>query len=145
MKKIIPSIIIILLCVSGINCKKEDSQAQFSPPAWQVDDVGKYAASMTAVVKLPDELNEKLGKDDQLGAFVDDDCRGTGELISVGGSPVYFVMIHGTTSEEISVMFKYYCTKDAHMYVSENSLKFTIDGNYGTADNPVVLRLKAMK
>ena len=133
-----------LFFISLSNCKKE-TNTKFPNPSWHFDDVGKYPATMTAVVQLPDYLKRGLKEKDEMGAFINDECRGTGELIKLDSASAFFIMIHGSASENGPIIFKYYSSKDSNIYTSKDTLNFVVDENYGTADSPKSLNLKVVK
>lgn len=143
MKKFLLIIATFCLCFSLSNCKKDNPK--FSSPSWSFDAIGKYPATMTAVVQLPDYLKMGLKVNDKMGAFINDECRGTGELIKLDSVSAFFVMIHGSASENGTIIFKYYASRNSHIYSSKDTLNFGVDENYGTADNPKALNLKVVR
>ena len=144
MKKIISAFILILLCIGISNCKKERF-TKFPTPSWQTMHPEKYPASMTAVVRLSDELNRKLSVNDKMAAFIDEECRGAGQMVVSDSGSVFFVLVHGAPSENDPVVFKYYSSRTSYMYTSQDTLNFEIDGNYGTVDRPKMLHMKVVK
>jgi hypothetical protein len=132
--------IILLLCAvcSFASCRKEkESYTQYPAPSWTVEQA-KYNGNMTAVVTVPDNLARYIQPDDQLAAFVGDECRGVGTLVD----GAFFVTIKGTSSEESKVMFRYYSSRNKYMYASEAFLTFDIDAVLGSVDDPEVLSLR---
>jgi hypothetical protein len=127
-----------------INAPKEE-QTKFPAPAWKADETGRYPASMTAVVSLPVTLRAAAGEGDQLAAFVDGECRGTGVQVKLDTTTVYFILIRGLTDEQSPVVFQYYNAKSSYLYKSEPVLRFLTDKVYGTAQNPEVLALSPVK
>ena len=136
--------IAVLIIIIGLSaCKKEVKHTTFPPPVWKEDQTGKYPVSMTAVVTMYYELNMSLMPDDQMAAFVNDECRGVGQIVKVSPiSTVFFILIHGTAAEQNKIKFKYYSTKSSYMYATADFLDFKIDSNFGTADKPETLELK---
>lgn len=141
------SVIFLLLVVIGwSSCKKEDSIPQSPPPNWTVDSVGKYPLSMTAIVKVSKDITPEISESDEMGAFLGEECRGTGTFIETDSTFVFFIMIHGTVADQGKKMsFKYYNSQKSWLYGTEAFLNFTTDGSYGTVDNPEVLKMKQIK
>ena len=100
---------------------------------------------MTAVLTLPTSLAAAVIENDQLAAFVNDECRGVGTMEKVNAQNLFFVMIHGMPDETSKVKFKYYSGKTSYMYESKDTLNFLIDAIYGTAQNPKTLQLSQLK
>ena len=141
----------MLLLIGTISCRKEKETAtkeeftKFPPPAWKVDETGKYPASMTAVVSLPASLQPAATETDQLAAFVNDECRGLGVRVNLDAGAVYFVLIRGLADEQSPVVFKYYNSKSSYLYQTAPVLHFLVDDVYGTAQNPKLLALSPVK
>jgi hypothetical protein len=93
---------------------------------------------MTAVVTIPDNLNRYMQSDDQLAAFVGDECRGVGILLD----GAFFVTIKGSSSEQSMVTFRYYSSRNKYMYTTDAFLTFDIDAVLGSIDKPEVLSLQ---
>ncbi|HEY6083273.1 MAG TPA: hypothetical protein VIU45_07430 [Chitinophagaceae bacterium] len=137
---------LLLLSLAGINgCKKHHVLPTVPRPGWTVDTTGKYPVTMTAVVQVPSPLLTYVVNDDELGAFVGNECRGTARLIKLNTSQVFFILIHGTASEQGKISFKYYSAWSSHLYETGASLNFIVDGNYGTVDSPEILELHPAK
>lgn len=126
-------------CITG--CKKHHTQPTTPPPSWSVDTSSKYPATMTAVLEPPQDMEPYVTSSDELGAFVGNECRGIGKIITVNNEKMFFVMIRGTASEQSVISFQYYRSWDKHLYKTGAFLNFTVDGNYGTADVPQILNL----
>lgn len=141
------ALITITISVSISSCSKDkDSYPKVPIPDWREDLTGKYPASMTAVVQLPKSLLPASQPDDKMAAFIKDECRGVGVVVKVNDTTsVFYVMIHGTASEQEKINFKYYSKKDAYLYITNDFLDFSIDGNYGTVDKPGILDLQHAK
>jgi hypothetical protein len=150
MKKIFSAIYIFLL-LAGLGCGKESADppkeitTKFPPPAWKANDTGKYPATMTAVVTLPSPLATDALENDNLAAFIGDECRGVGVVIDVNSQKLFFVLIQGMPDESNKITFKYYSIKTSFMYESRTSLNFLVDDVYGTAGNPKTIDLEQLK
>lgn len=136
--------ILVLLLVSG-SCKKHRTYPKSPSPSWTVDDSGKYPATMTVVIQLPESLQHLSAAGDQLGAFTGNECRGIAQVVQMNGRTVYFILIHGTSSEKAELSFQYYGAANSRMYATGAILAFEADGNYGTVDVPAMLELKPVR
>lgn len=149
MKMKIVLFLLLLATLTGCSKKAEvnpgETFTKFQPPAWLVDESGKYPYSMTAVVALPATLSKQIIDGDQLGAFINDECRGSGEAIKVGSDKLFFVLIRGLADEQTSITFKYYSASTSYMYKTQANLNFLVDAVYGTASNPKMLELTQLK
>ena len=144
---------IVLLFGTG-SCKKEkESQitppvetfTKFPPPSWKADETGRYPATMTAVLALPATLEANKSDNDQIAAFINDECRAVGESVTVGTKTLSFALIRGMADEQNKIVFKYYQAKTGYLYQSGSELNFLIDAVYGTAQNPKLLLLSQVK
>lgn len=145
MKKYYIVIGCVILLACAMSCKKSHRLPKVPSPNWTVEDMGKYPASMTAVVQVPESLQKHIQNDDKIAAFIGEECRGTGALVTTGSVSAFFILIHGTSSEQSKISFKYYTAGRSNMYETAATLDFTVDGNYGTADVPEILDLKPVK
>jgi len=131
------------------SCSKQDGTPKntiFAPPRWQADTTGKYPLSMTAVVQVNSFLNLVPDAKDELGAFINGECRGTGVFVNSGTQYLYSIVIRGTSSENSQVAFKYYNALTQNMYATaDGSLTFVVDSSYGSPDAPKVLALHVIK
>lgn len=142
MKKYLILLAGLAFLAAGMSCKKKHDIPRVPAPSWTVDNTGKYPVSMTAVVQVPENLRTYIQQQDQIAAFVGEECRGTGQLIQVGSVSAFFIMIHGTASEQSKISFKYWHAWRSNLYSTDPFLDFTVDGTYGTADAPIILQLK---
>jgi hypothetical protein len=148
MKKSFSVIALLLVLIGYSSCKKQEGMEEKPPlPAliWTVDSTGKYPLSMTAVVKLPPDIINMVSETDKIGAFIGDECRGLGTLVRTGTTSVFFIMIHGDAAEQSKISFKYNSSKNPSYYTTYPFLNFTVDGNYGTVDDPKVLEMELVK
>lgn len=137
-------VIAISFSVAISSCSKD--KATTASPDWKEDVTGKYPVSMTAVVQLPQRLVNDIHPSDKIAAFINGECRGIGVEVKITDSlPVFYVMIHGTSSEQQKISFKYYSARNSYLYTTIDFLDFTPDGNYGTIDKPFKLDLKISK
>ena len=145
MKKYVTIMLCLILINSEMSCKKHHSIPQVPAPEWEVDNTGKYPVSMTAVVQVPENIRPYIQQGDKIGAFVGEECRGVGQLVRTGSVSAFFLLIHGTASEQSKISFKYWNSWKSYLYSSTAFLDFMVDGNYGTADAPEVLQLNPVR
>ena len=130
------SILIGIIALSVLGCKKDKTYTQYNTPNWVVDN-GNYSVNMTAVLNLPTNLNAYVSTDDKLAAFVGSSCRGVATLINNS----FYITVKGTPDEQSTVVFKYYSSRNKYMYQTTNTISFEPDYVLGTVDNPKVLSL----
>jgi hypothetical protein len=135
-------LLISFICLLTNACKEEEETfPTFSAPTtWNVN-LAEYSVSMTAVVKLPDNLIQYAQPEDQLAAFAGEKCLGKGE-ISEG---LYFVTIHGTTDSEPSIHFQYYSARNKYLYTTDELFTFETDKVFGVVDEPEILPFTIVK
>lgn len=134
-----------LLLICSSSCRKEKKSTKYPAPVWEVAADGQYAASMTAIVKLPDNLQPSAGTGDKYAAFVKSECRSIGTVVTAGNVSLVYFLIQGAATEQDKVSFRYYNAKQSYLFYTEAMFSFVADGNYGTVDDPVVLDLKQIK
>lgn len=138
-------IIVAALLFCTVGCKKHHTLPKVPAPSWTVDNTGKYPMSMTAVVQVPENLRTYIQESDKIGAFVGDECRGTGTWVHTGSVSAFFILIHGSSAEQSKIRFKYYFSWKSNLYETAPFLDFKIDDNYGSVDAPQILELKPAK
>lgn len=145
MKKHISIIALLFTITVFSGCKKKHVIPVVPAPHWTVTAPGKFPASMTAVVQVPESLAPYVQSTDEMAAFSNGECRGTGVLVKGKSVLAFFVLIHGVDSVQDNISFEYYNAWYEHLYKTNDFLLFTADGNYGTVDSPEVLDLKPVK
>lgn len=117
-----------------------------APQTLSISMSGKYPLKMSAVVALPNNITPYFQADDQLAAFVGNDCRGIGKVIANEYGQVVFSMeIIGSNTPDQIVHFKYYSTRNSYMYEDATKVVFKAFSQYGTEDEAVILNLKNME
>jgi hypothetical protein len=141
--KIIFAIYISLL-FTGCSKEKITYTTYPIPMDWVVQGLDTYPNSFTAIVDLPDNLAVYAQDEDLVAAFIDDECRGVGNLVKSddGTKRVYIVTVRGTATENRDIVFRYYSTLNAYLYQAKTPIPFVIDGTYGTYDEPITLDLE---
>ena len=136
---------IILLCTLfafvTTACKKEEELPTKPAPQWAVDANSGYYVTMTAVVKIPENLSPYADKNDQLAAFIGNECRGIG----VAKNGLFLVPIKGSPEEQGAIHFSYYSARNKYLYKTNSIGTFEVDKMYGTVDNPIKLSLEIIK
>lgn len=135
--------IYMVLLIGGCQPDKDTFEIS-SKPNWTVLSPESYPYSFTAIVCLPIDINTHSQDDDLVAAFINDECRGIGNLVKSedGSKRVYFVTVRGSSSENGEIFFRYYNTRLNQLYQTVTSVAFEIDGTYGNYDNPIVLDLE---
>lgn len=144
MKKILMICLFVLVLLPGIACKKDKTPATFAAPDWVLVKKELHPYSMTAVVQIDEKISAAINANDQLGAFVGNECRGKGILVNNNGKTVFYLQIHGSAAEQNPVYFQYYQAGTGYMYAAVQPITFVVDDNIGTVDNPVVPELRQM-
>lgn len=138
-----------MVLIATSNCGKKnvkESFTTFPSPNWTVDSTGRYPVSMTAVVQIPEKIKSLLQPKDKFAAFIKDECRSLGVPVNLSTtSPVYYFLIKGTATEGDKVTFKYFSATTSYMFTTTPLLDFSVDGNFGTADNPEQLTMNGIK
>ncbi|HYH56606.1 MAG TPA: hypothetical protein VD772_08350 [Anseongella sp.] len=143
MKTCIAFLLIALLLPGTAGCKKDKKvYPTYPPPGWEKQPDGKYPYSMTAVLRLPNDLGAGYKENDELAAFIGEECRSVAVPVDVEGARLFYFLIQGAAVENERIVFKYYSSGSSYMYASDPIIEFKADGNYGTADQPWTLVLK---
>lgn len=96
--------------------------------------------NMTAVVRLSDELRVFGNPEqDQVAAFVGDECRAVGDLKRNQGEAYYVMQIKGVAAIGEKISFRYYSANNKYLYQTDADLDFVSDGVYGSVQAPEVL------
>lgn len=138
-------IIVIYIGLSLGGCKTDkDMIPTYPKPEWAVQSSESFPYSFTAIVCLPENINNHSQDSDMVAAFINDECRGIGNLVKSddGTKRVYFITVRAQATEEGPILFRYYNTRLSLLYQSKNSVAFEIDGTYGNYDNPIELDLE---
>lgn len=92
--------------------------------------------SMTAVVRIPDELQPYANEADQIAAFIGNECCGVGKRILIDGQPAYKLVIKSTDNPSAKVDFYYYSATNTYLYKTESTIDFQAESAYGTEEAP---------
>ena len=106
-------------------------------PAWKAPESGIYQFSMTAVIRLSGFLEKYADPNDEVSAFVGDECRGTA-TVQENGKKLFFLYIRGNQGEAQKVTLKYYSAKNKTIYTCRDFLVFEQNGTYGKVSDPAV-------
>src|SRR3546814_13826234 len=93
--------IAILAALAAGSCKKKKEKVypQYPPPSWKTEVTGQFTYTMTAVVKLPPELESANQAGDELAAFIGDQCRAVAEPVKPGSSQLFHLLITDDPAE----------------------------------------------
>lgn len=139
-------IFIIFLALLGSGCDKDNGPKfnVYPLPVWTVQSPEIFPNSFTAIVNLPKNMNLLAQDTDLVAAFIDDECRGIGNLVQSEDKKrrAYIITVRGSSTENRNIVFKYYSTRTSYLYQAATTIAFEIDGTYGTYDTPITLDLK---
>ena len=95
--------------------------------------------SFTIVLSLPHNLNLYATDDDKIAAFINEECRGVGNLVKdeKTGKGIYFITIRASDTESGQIVIKYYNARLKYLYESKQTYPFKPDGTLGSYDEPV--------
>ena len=152
MKSVINYVILFAVSTMGWSCKSDEPGPVTVPePEWKLDLVenepaptwntpgsGIYQFSMTAIIRLSEFLETYADANDEISAFVGDECRGIATVKENNGVKLFFLYIRGNSAEAQKVTLKYYSAKNKKTYVCQNLLEFEQNGTYGKVTKPAV-------
>jgi hypothetical protein len=117
-----------------------DSEGYAISPTW-VFDANRYQSNMTVIAAIQTDGVDRRSDNDMIGAFVGDECRGTGHVVYVDGIDRYlaFLMIHGDNGDGETVAFRAFDAASKLVYDVEGTMTFEMDAMHGTLSEPVVL------
>ena len=97
-------------------------------PSWSVKDDENYELSMSISIKLNPILAKYASKEDQIAAFVGDECRGTTTLTLHDTGDITPLASAGITimgnAQEQGVTFKYYCAQLRRIFTLPNWINY---------------------
>lgn len=115
------------------------------PSDWSIaSSVKALPNSCTAIVALPDNIDQYSDDSDMVAAFMNNECRGLGNLVTSAenGKRVYYITIRASDTEDAAIEFRYYNSTLSYLYKATQTVDFEIDGTYGTYDSPMILELE---
>lgn len=140
------SITFVAFCITLlVGCSKDsDSYTQYPIPNWFIQSPELLPNSFTAVMALPQNINEYSTDDDVVGAFIGEECRGVGTLVKANDNKnrVWYLTIRASDTENGEIVFRYYNSRLSYLYEATQRVAFEIDGTYGTYDSPIILDLE---
>ncbi|WP_455584083.1 hypothetical protein [Bacteroides sp.] len=95
--------------------------------------------SMTAAVCLPEELLPYTSEQDEVAAFVGNECCGVGQLAYYNGKAYYKLLLRTTLGNGAALSFRYYSARNTYMYETPTLVEFMEETAFGTEDNPQIL------
>ena len=140
MKKILNNLLFMACSLMLLAACSDEDHTQ-TKPVWEVDSSINYSATMTAIVVLPDNLQEYAQDSDLLAVFLGEECRGKGTLVKKESKNYYFLTVKGHSGETGKLTFMYYNTTRSYLFSTGAILDFQPDGTWGVIDNPRVLNL----
>ena len=134
------SVILLIISVVMVACKPKNPATKYENPNWTLTENNDYSVSMTAAVRLPDNLNPYLTEDDQMVALVGTEVRGVAHPYQ----GVFYIHIMGTDDEKVNVSFQYWSANTQYKYQADEVYPFKQDAILGTPDEPLVLTFKVL-
>lgn len=114
-----------------------DVQGSAEAPQWTAPNPNVYPTSMTAVIRLTPFLEQYLTDEDQMAAFIGDECRGVADIVDVDGISLFFIMVKAQDNETGNVTFRYYNKKTKNLFSSVAAdVAYEVNKIYGTVDEP---------
>lgn len=92
--------------------------------------------SMTAVVRIPDELQLYANTADKIAAFIGEECCGVGQLITINNQPAYKMVLKSAGTPAEGVSFRYYSATNTYLYKTDSTIPFQGESAYGTEAAP---------
>ena len=133
-------VILLIISVVMMACKQKNPATKYENPNWVLTENNNYSVSMTAAVRLPDNMNLYLTEDDQMVALVGNEVRGVGRLYQ----GIFYIHIMGTDDEKVNVSFQYWSAKTQYKYQADEIFPFKQDAILGTPDEPLVFTFKVL-
>lgn len=131
------------VCNELFDFVQNDSYGKLSEPAIPpFEESGKYPEVMSATITQTDPLPFEVRDNDQLAAFVGDECRGVGVPSKLAGKTVYQFEIRGKKDETSPVYFMYYSQHTSGIYKSAESFPFADEGVKGNEEEPFTISLQ---
>ncbi|HUH18313.1 hypothetical protein [Albibacterium sp.] len=140
-KNISIPILLVLFSLSLFSCKKDETYPQHEKPNWEISEIENVQVNFSAIFDLESNLSVYIAENDELAAFVGNDCRGTATLIN----DLFHITVKGTADENSKVTFRYYSSTTKYMYEAIDYVDFEANITLGTIDNPEVLALTLRK
>ncbi len=140
-KKIYIPILLVLFALTLFACKKDEKHPQYEKPNWKISEIENVQVNFSAIFDLESNLSVYIAENDELAAFVGNDCRGTATLIN----DLFHITVKGTADENSKVTFRYYSSTTKYMYEAIDYVDFEANITLGTIDNPEVLALTLRK
>jgi hypothetical protein len=111
-------------------------------PNWTTTST-EFLYSMTMVAQINiDGLSQGIDTEDELAAFIGNECRGTATIETYGSKKCFMLLIKGNVSETNQISFKYYSKVNARIYTASQTRSFVVNQVVGTPDAPEVIDIK---
>ena len=105
-------------------------------------DVHRFPTNLTMIVTLDDRQLTMGEGSHEIGAFVNDDCRGSARLQKVLDSHIAFLTISGEEGEEISFRLYNADTDEEYAGTAEETISYVSDAIHGSIEKPVTLHFR---
>jgi len=140
------NILMLVIAAFILSCCSKDIESYPKQPVpdWFIESPELLPNSFTAIISIPDNLNVYASENDKVAAFINDRCRGIGNLVTSDENDkrVYYLTIRSEDNESGIIRFKYYNSRLSYLYQAKQTIPFETDGTYGTYDTPVILEME---
>lgn len=103
-------------------------------PDWSVNPA-LYQSNMTMIIRINSRGKNLTEAGSRIAAFAGAQIRGTTQGVSVGNSTLFFLTVYANSSGE-TISFKVYDAANQQIYTADESVIFSSNASFGTADNP---------
>ncbi len=124
-----------------LNADVENSRIS-RPSHWELDP-SQYEYTMNLIAYVVDNEDRiLLSENDEIGLFVNDELRGSGQAIYIPGIDKYilFVTAYANKSDE-QIHFKYYNAAQDKVFDIKEKITFKVNDIVGAIDSPELLHL----
>ncbi len=131
--------------VAAIGVDAEAEVAEGTPD-WTVNPYAfQFNMTVTAVLRI--DGSESSDRNDMIGAFVDDECRGTAKPVYVDGVQRYvvFLMVHSNETAGEVVTLRAFAADAGVIYDVSETLAYEADRVEGTVLQPIALNTGAAR
>ena len=104
-------------------------------------NVHEHATNLVMMATLDESQFAMADGNYEIGAFVDDECRGSARLQHAGDGYVAFIVVHGEVGE--TVHFRLYDVADGvEEGVADEQIRYVPDAIMGSVEEPMVLHFR---
>ena len=98
----------------------------------------EYQGTMTA------SINNSTSVGDSIAAFVENECRGIGDLVETSTGKRFFLQIWSNQPTGEIIGLKYFSSSDNQIYNINETFEFTSNMENGNIENPIILSIRSV-